>query len=821
MRAVRHLVVHEYRARWRGWALLALLVAVTGGAALTTAAGARRTDSAYPRFLAWSKASDVLVSPAGSGLTGYYTALARLPGVAALAPFVGLNVQPIGRGGRLDEAAAVGAPPDHRFGHLLEVPKVLAGHLPAAGQPGEVAVSQNGAAALHLHVGSTLAMQALPNGGLPGSSAAPKGAPRPLRLTEQVVGIIVNRASVDPVTDLDKVPFIEASTALLDKLGPGYVAFDGAYVKLRPGASLARFGAQAQLLTRRFPATGGQIYTADEGTQAATVERAIRPEAVALAFFALVLAVTALLIVGQAAVRLLITGSSDNPTLAALGMTRGQLAAAGLAEVGIAAIAGGLAAVGVAVAASPLMPIGAARVAEPAPGISADWVVLPTGAAAIMVLLLARVAWPAWRLGSAGASGASESAATGRRSLAAQWLAGAGAPVTATAGVRLALEPGRGGSAVPLRSALAGTALSVLAVATAFTFGANLLHLVHTPRLYGQGWDAAIDLQFSTITPAQTERLLSRAAGVSGWSFGDHGIIGVGGSDLVVPAIGMAAGRGPLLAPTLLEGRAPRTGHEIVLGTSVLRRIGRHVGQSVTVTVNGRREVDRIVGRAVFPNFGQGSFTPTDLGQGAETTATVLQAQAVPSGARPGYEFVLMRFTPGTRRAADMVSVTRSMAAYCATAQQTTCLLGDQRPNGVTNYAGIDGTPDVLAGLLAVLGLAVLGQLIVVSSRRRRRDFAIMKVLGMVGRQVAAVTAWQVTILTSLALLAGLPLGVALGRWAWMLFGNELGLPGEAIVPVTLVLLIAPVVILVANAVAYWPARTASRLSPAEVLRTE
>ena len=48
-------------------------------------------------------------------------------------------------------------------------------------------------------------------------------------------------------------------------------------------------------------------------------------------------------------------------------------------------------------------------------------------------------------------------------------------------GVRLALEPGRGRTAVPVRSALAGTALSVLAVTAAFTFGANLLHLVQHP----------------------------------------------------------------------------------------------------------------------------------------------------------------------------------------------------------------------------------------------------------------------------------------------------------------------------------------------------
>ena len=38
--------------------------------------------------------------------------------------------------------------------------------------------------------------------------------------------------------------------------------------------------------------------------------------------------------------------------------------------------------------------------------------------------------------------------------------------------------------------------------------------------------------------------------------------------------------------------------HEVVLGTSTLRRIGRHVGQAVTVTVvGGHRLRDRIVGR--------------------------------------------------------------------------------------------------------------------------------------------------------------------------------------------------------------------------------
>ena len=77
---------------------------------LAAAAGARRTSSAYPRYLRASHASDLLVSVAGTGMTGFYGALARQPGVALLARGIGLNVQPADRAGRLDWAAATEAP---------------------------------------------------------------------------------------------------------------------------------------------------------------------------------------------------------------------------------------------------------------------------------------------------------------------------------------------------------------------------------------------------------------------------------------------------------------------------------------------------------------------------------------------------------------------------------------------------------------------------------------------------------------------------------------------------------------------------------------
>src|SRR6185312_10622889 len=203
MRAVMHLAGHELRARWRSWAVLAALVAVAGGAVLAAVGGALRTDSAYPRLLTASKASDVLVAPDGSGLGGYFGALGRLP---------------------------------------------------TAARAGEIAVDQRGAAVMGLRVGSVLTLRAHPERP-PGASPAVRGPARPRVLRERVVGIVVTRGSVLPVTEQDKGPLIMASAALFHRLGVWYVGYGGAFVKLRPGASPEVFRDRAQSLTRRFPAT--------------------------------------------------------------------------------------------------------------------------------------------------------------------------------------------------------------------------------------------------------------------------------------------------------------------------------------------------------------------------------------------------------------------------------------------------------------------------------------------------------------------------------------------------------------------------------------
>ena len=74
----------DVRRRWPALLSLAVLLGLIGGVVLTAAAGARRTDTAYPRLLSWANASQVDIVPENTGFTGYYRALARLPHIAAM-----------------------------------------------------------------------------------------------------------------------------------------------------------------------------------------------------------------------------------------------------------------------------------------------------------------------------------------------------------------------------------------------------------------------------------------------------------------------------------------------------------------------------------------------------------------------------------------------------------------------------------------------------------------------------------------------------------------------------------------------------------------
>ncbi len=142
----------ELTRRWRAWLALALILGLIGGAVLSFAAGARRTDSAYERFLRHQRASDVIVakqvasftSPAPPGPPLDPAAIGKLPGVEAVstAPFAYAF---IGSG------VGVVIPPDQRSADLINRLKILEGRRPDPTHPTEVVVGFDFADQYGLH----------------------------------------------------------------------------------------------------------------------------------------------------------------------------------------------------------------------------------------------------------------------------------------------------------------------------------------------------------------------------------------------------------------------------------------------------------------------------------------------------------------------------------------------------------------------------------------------------------------------------------------------------------------------------------------------
>ena len=817
----------ELRLRWRVLAALAVLLGVIGGVVLTAAAGARRTDTAYPRLLQWANAAQVDLSyraPGWSGPPGYYAALARLPQVASLSTAVVYNVVLPVRHGLPTTSVQAMASPDRALGVSADRVKILQGQMFSPAAVGQALIDPQLAAVEHLRPGDTLHLLGVPAN--PRTGAPDLGRAVPLAFRVSAVAVFdtevvsdTRSANYGPVALLS--PLFAASPVARSIIYARQVG-----VRLRPGASITAF-----LNAASSADPGSMPSVTNLSDEVAVTQRAIRPDAIALAAFAALAGLIALVIIGQLLARQLILDAAEFPILRALGMNRGQLACLSLARLAVVTVAGAVIAVAVAVAASPLMPIGPARLAEPHPGVEVNLAVLAAGFAAIAVLPLAVLVPVAWRAAAraGGPLGVAEPPAPAGASRLGPALGLAGS-VPASAGVRMAFQPGHGRTAVPVRSALAGTTMAIAAVVAALVFGASLIALVSTPHRYGQNWDQILDLEYQGVSAAVGAKVLSAEPAITGYAAGDYSQLTVNSRAVAVVAIGPHRGR--LL--TLLAGHPPSGPGQIVLGAQTLRAVHRRLGQTVQVVINhadGSAGPDvpitmRIVGVAVFPLFTPAAQTATDLGTGAAVSAPLLSALSE-LGPRIGcnsngtcYNFFLIRYQPGTDLHVAAARLIRAVTA-AGIAPLTSLVYGDQRPGDIVSYAGIRDTPLVLAAVLALLAAAMLAHVLLTGVRRRRRDLAVLKTLGLTRAQLVKVVSWQASALATVALLAGLPLGALAGRWSWELFAGAAGVTGQADIPLPLVLLAIPAVLLLANLIAAGPGWAAAHTRAALTLRSE
>ena len=166
----------------------------------------------------------------------------------------------------------------------------------------------------------------------------------------------------------------------------------------------------------------------------------------------------------------------------------------------------------------------------------------------------------------------------------------------------MALETGRGPTALPSRAALIGVTVGVAGVVATLVVGARVDHLLASPNLWGANYDAIVTTvgDLSSIEP--TAERIARDPDVEAVALFDSLDLVVHAADRQsqVEAITLWARQGEI-PPVLAQGRAPAAPDEVALGDEVLDRLGLDVGDTLEVDRDGEEVTLRVVGRHLQP----------------------------------------------------------------------------------------------------------------------------------------------------------------------------------------------------------------------------
>jgi hypothetical protein len=465
----------ELRTRWRSWLGLALLIGLAGAAAVATAAGARRTETAYPRFVQAQNGYD-LITGGFPGKIDPARALAKMEALPEVGQWARVDmvasaaILPSGRVALAPELMAV-TDLAGRAGFRLNRFKVISGRMVNLRAPGEAMTDFPTADCEALRVGSVVRfIVGDPNAQHPRSAAV------------RIVGVVASPGQFLAVGSSSAFGSVYVTPAFVRSNGirpsPGDAAL---LLRLRHGAA----DREAFLQHKAAAGLGGVDIPEVQQVQTAGIQRSIRLESQALWALCVLIGLAAFAIVGQSLARQTYLDSADLPALWALGFSRAQLFSLGIARAAIIGTAAACVAVPVAVLLSPLTPVGLARIAEPDPGFAADGVPLAVGAVLVALLSVLASAVPAWTAARTATRPERPGPGGGRSPALSRALSRAWRSPAVAAGVRMALQPGRGRAAVPVRSAIFGVTLGVAAPTASLVLAASLGHLLNTPGSRG------------------------------------------------------------------------------------------------------------------------------------------------------------------------------------------------------------------------------------------------------------------------------------------------------------------------------------------------
>jgi hypothetical protein len=809
MRSVAMLFHCEWRRRWPSWMALALLIGIVGGTVLAGASAANRTASSFPRY-AQRFGYDAGVFGAVQFPKGF-DHVAHVAAIAESNSYFSGNVSAGGHFVPAYDTTVVGLPSTHRDSTI----KLLSGHLPQ--DVHDVVVGYSMQQQFGLRIGSLISVPfyALSQRQEVLNSNTPPPAHGP-RVQFRVVGV---EASLIDFPTSTPTYSLYVSNKFATSVGPQIVSAYFAQVRLVDGQlNMPKYQVYVNNLGDH-----GDYFVQNEDTEVAAIEGSIHPQTVGWWLFALFALLAGFALIGQALSRQNLGEKESYPTLAALGLRPNQLFGLGMLRAGAIGAIGAILALVMTIALSPLTPVGEARAAELTRGFVFDGPILALGFAAIVVAVLGLSAAPAWRAAQVQRERSRrDEHITSAKSPVVKFFAAAGAPASLLIGVRNALERGRGRTSVPVVTALIATVLAVGALVASSIFGASLSNLLATPRLYGANWQIDLESVSSTklhdiVATYKNNPVVTRL------TYGGEGkFVDVDG--VPVQTIYVHVVKGPMVY-SLVSGHYPRGDNEMDLGQTSLHQVGVHIGSKVAVSVvalNGAKgsSTMRVVGTIVIPPIvGIGG-----LGDGALMTVQAIERLACSTGpaSKPCVRAIQTKLNDGgawsvaigVRRGSAGRHLTEQLERKYAVNYDVQSL-----PTNLVNFGQAVDFPLLLGLTIALFGIATLAHLLFVSVTRRRRQFALLKVLGFVRRQVKWAMCWQSTTIAVIGVVFGVPLGLVVGKRVWREFATSLGAVPQAVVPTLSIVLLAAVIIVGALVLALVPANLAARISPAEALR--
>lgn len=788
----------ELRRRWRAWLSVAVLVGVGGGLAMGSLAAARRTDTAYPRFLEQARPPDLVLDPdLGADSARFLDAVEQLPAVVDRTDAQAVAMVRLA-GGRLDLddfGTTIASVDGERFYERDRV-HVVEGRMPDPERTDEVLVSHT-VAAEGLAVGDRVtygvldvqeAFEALDRGR---SEFTADDALRVVEVEVTGIGIFPELA----VTEEALAPDVVLVTPALFRELPGEAGlWSRAGLHLEPGVDTGTVQREIEELAATY---GGDTFFEDRGDITDRAQRSLRPYVLALTGLGIAGAVFVALLATQLVRRMVGHADADRRVLVALSAGPRLVQAVTALPAAVAAtIAVGVAFV-VQAGVSVGTPVGPVRSIEPNPGLHLDGVVAAPGA----LLLLAVCSVPALT-----AARRPRPARVPAGALT-TWATHAGAPLPLLLGIGRATGLGDRGRRRTARSGLAAVALAITMLIAVATFAASLAHLVDHPEVHG--WNADVGLlgaggygSFDLAAAAEVEGVQSITGGV----FANVGI-----EDTSVPGVGLVPLRGDLLPP-VLEGRAPQAPGEIAVGRATLAEIGARVGDVVDVRTPGDEPTAMtIVGTTVLPGLGPIDNDRPALGNGA---FIVFPPDSIGEAT---WSLILADLAPGADRGAVVDDLVRAADEQAG----ETDVFDVFRPADIDAFADVGAVPWALVALFGLVALGSLVHVLFVTAVAWRRDRAVLAALGATPRQLRESVRWQSVVVVVLALLAALPAGSVLGRRAWQSLATEIGVVPDPVVPTTFLAALVVALLLVALALTAVPERRTAGQRPVDHLRAD